>query len=293
MDLRFTPEEIAFRDEVRALHASTLPAAIRNKMVEGRRLGKDDIVTWQRILNAKGWAVPHWPKEWGGTGWSPVQRYICSATRCSRRRRRSRCRSASTWSGRCIDRLRQRGAEEALPAAHRQSRRLVVPGILRAGRRLRPRLAEDRGQARRRPLRRQRPEDLDDARAICRLDLLSGAHRCGGEEAGRHFVPADRHAHARHHRAPDPDHRRRPRSQRGVLRRREGAGREPGRRGEQGLGLRQVPARQRAHRHRPRRHLQGAHPPPQGTCRARAAPAASRSSPTSGSAPRSPPSRSS
>ena len=53
-----------------------LPAAIRSKMVEGRRLGKDDLVTWQRILNAKGWAVPHWPKEWGGTGWSPVKIYL-------------------------------------------------------------------------------------------------------------------------------------------------------------------------------------------------------------------------
>ena len=45
-------------------------------MVEGRRLVKDDIVTWQRILNDKGWAVPHWPVEWGGTGWTPVQQYI-------------------------------------------------------------------------------------------------------------------------------------------------------------------------------------------------------------------------
>ena len=34
------------------------------------------MVTWQRILNKKGWAVPHWPKEYGGTGWSPVQQYI-------------------------------------------------------------------------------------------------------------------------------------------------------------------------------------------------------------------------
>ena len=45
-------------------------------MVEGRRLSKDDIVTWQRLLNKKGWAVPHWPKEWGGTGWTPIQQYI-------------------------------------------------------------------------------------------------------------------------------------------------------------------------------------------------------------------------
>ncbi len=76
MDLRFTPDEIAFRDEVRAFMRSALPAAIRDKMIEGRRLAKDDLVTWQRILNAKGWAVPHWPKEWGGTGWSPVQLYL-------------------------------------------------------------------------------------------------------------------------------------------------------------------------------------------------------------------------
>src|SRR5215813_10652682 len=76
MDLRFTPEELAFRDEVRSFMRDSLPADIRSKMVEGRHLGKDDIVRWQRILNEKGWAVPHWPVEWGGTGWSPTQQYI-------------------------------------------------------------------------------------------------------------------------------------------------------------------------------------------------------------------------
>src|SRR5579883_2735804 len=76
MDLRFTPEEIAFRDEVRAFMREKLPPAIRAKVIEGRRLAKGDLVAWQRILNAKGWAVPHWPKEWGGTGWSPVQLYL-------------------------------------------------------------------------------------------------------------------------------------------------------------------------------------------------------------------------
>ena len=76
MDLRFTPEETAFRDKVRAFMKEKLPAAIRNKLIEGRRLSKDDLVDWQRILNAKGWAVPHWPKEWGGTGWGPVEIYL-------------------------------------------------------------------------------------------------------------------------------------------------------------------------------------------------------------------------
>ena len=45
-------------------------------MIEGRGLVKEDMIDWQRILNAKGWAVPHWPKEWGGTGWSPVKIYL-------------------------------------------------------------------------------------------------------------------------------------------------------------------------------------------------------------------------
>ncbi len=76
MDLRFTPEETAFRNEVRAFFKAALPPEIRRKMVEGRHLAKSDIVRWQRILNEKGWAVPHWPREWGGTGWSPTQQYI-------------------------------------------------------------------------------------------------------------------------------------------------------------------------------------------------------------------------
>ena len=76
MDLRFTADEIAFRDEVRAFMREALPPPIRRKMVEGWRLVKDDIVTWQRILNAKGWAVPHWPVEWGGKDWTPVQHNI-------------------------------------------------------------------------------------------------------------------------------------------------------------------------------------------------------------------------
>src|ERR1700686_3697834 len=76
MDLRFTPEELAFRDEVRAFFRANLPEGIRGKLLEGKHLAKDDIVTWQRTLNKKGWAVANWPVEWGGTGWTPVQQYI-------------------------------------------------------------------------------------------------------------------------------------------------------------------------------------------------------------------------
>ncbi|MDR6869491.1 pimeloyl-CoA dehydrogenase large subunit [Bosea sp. BE125] len=76
MDLRFTPEEIAFRDEVRQFFRTEVPAEIRKKVSEGRGMTREDYITSQRVLNAKGWAVPHWPREWGGQDWTPIQRYI-------------------------------------------------------------------------------------------------------------------------------------------------------------------------------------------------------------------------
>jgi pimeloyl-CoA dehydrogenase large subunit len=76
MDLRLTEEELAFRAEARAFVRDNLPASIRDKGVAGRKLSKDDYVRWTRILAAKGWSVPHWPKEWGGTGWSAVKQSI-------------------------------------------------------------------------------------------------------------------------------------------------------------------------------------------------------------------------
>ena len=76
MDLRFTPEEVAFRDDLRRFFRTEIPAEIRRKVAEGRHLSKEDIVTSQRILNAQGLAVPHWPAAWGGRDWTPVQRYI-------------------------------------------------------------------------------------------------------------------------------------------------------------------------------------------------------------------------
>lgn len=76
MDLRFTEDELAFRDEVRSFFRQALPESIRDNIVAGRHTSKDELVTWTRILHDKGWAVPHWPVEHGGTGWSPVKQYI-------------------------------------------------------------------------------------------------------------------------------------------------------------------------------------------------------------------------
>jgi pimeloyl-CoA dehydrogenase large subunit len=78
MDLRYTPDEIAFRDELRQFFKTEVPAEIRRKVSEGRKLSREDIVTTQRVLHAHGMATPNWPVEWGGKDWSPVQRYIFS-----------------------------------------------------------------------------------------------------------------------------------------------------------------------------------------------------------------------
>jgi pimeloyl-CoA dehydrogenase large subunit len=76
MDLRFTDDELAFRDEVRAFIKESLPDSIRQTLIAERHFSKDDLVTWTRILNKKGWAVTHWPVQWGGTGWSPMKQLI-------------------------------------------------------------------------------------------------------------------------------------------------------------------------------------------------------------------------
>ena len=76
MDLSFSPQDIAFRDEVRHFFETQIPAHIRQKTINGQKLEKADIVASHKILYAKGWATPNWPKEWGGTDWSPIQQYI-------------------------------------------------------------------------------------------------------------------------------------------------------------------------------------------------------------------------
>ncbi|MCA3188905.1 MULTISPECIES: acyl-CoA dehydrogenase family protein [unclassified Cupriavidus] len=76
MDLRFTREEEAFREEVGAFVRASLPADIRDKVLGHRRVEKDDYVRWHRILHAQGWGAPTWPTEWGGTGWNALQRLI-------------------------------------------------------------------------------------------------------------------------------------------------------------------------------------------------------------------------
>jgi len=76
MDLVLSPEEEAFRDEVRTFIEESYPAEIRTKMENGIKLAREDFVRWQKILHEKGWIAPNWPEKYGGTGWTPMQRHI-------------------------------------------------------------------------------------------------------------------------------------------------------------------------------------------------------------------------
>ena len=76
MDLTYTGDDLAFRDQVRAFLEAELPADLRHKVHNHLRLHKDDYVRWHRILARQGWVAPGWPREYGGPGWTPVQRHI-------------------------------------------------------------------------------------------------------------------------------------------------------------------------------------------------------------------------
>jgi len=76
VDLNYSPEEAAFREDVRTWLASNLPPDLKQKVAGYAHLSKDDLLRWHRILAKQGWVAPAWPKEWGGTGWNVVQRYI-------------------------------------------------------------------------------------------------------------------------------------------------------------------------------------------------------------------------
>jgi alkylation response protein AidB-like acyl-CoA dehydrogenase len=76
MDLNFTPEEQAFREEVRSFLREKLPADISHRVVNGLPLRAEDYTRWQKILFDKGWGAPSWPVQFGGTGWTPTQLHI-------------------------------------------------------------------------------------------------------------------------------------------------------------------------------------------------------------------------
>jgi alkylation response protein AidB-like acyl-CoA dehydrogenase len=76
MDLSFTPEQQAFRKEVRSWIAQAMPPEMKRKADAGASFHQDETMEWHRILYKQGWIAPHWPKEVGGTGWDVGRRFI-------------------------------------------------------------------------------------------------------------------------------------------------------------------------------------------------------------------------
>ncbi|HEX4890395.1 MAG TPA: acyl-CoA dehydrogenase family protein [Alphaproteobacteria bacterium] len=79
MDLKFSPEETAFQEEIRTFLRENLSPELAAKVRETGFPARADITPWHKKLYEKGWAAPKWPVEHGGPGWSPMQRFIFDA----------------------------------------------------------------------------------------------------------------------------------------------------------------------------------------------------------------------
>jgi len=77
MNLEFTPEEVAFRDEVRTFIEENYPRELVG-LGDREDLTKEQFLAWHKVLGEKGWSAPSWPEEYGGPGWTPTQKYIWS-----------------------------------------------------------------------------------------------------------------------------------------------------------------------------------------------------------------------
>ena len=76
MNVTFSPEDLEFRSEVRDYFENEFPQDVLEKQRQAIPLTRDDVVRWHKNIYKKGWAAPNWPKELGGTGWTPVEKYI-------------------------------------------------------------------------------------------------------------------------------------------------------------------------------------------------------------------------
>jgi pimeloyl-CoA dehydrogenase len=76
MDIDLSPEQLAFRDDVRRFIAERLPAEVGERLRQGHLPTREETIAWQRALAERGWAAPHWPKEYGGAELGQVERLI-------------------------------------------------------------------------------------------------------------------------------------------------------------------------------------------------------------------------
>ena len=76
MDLSYTKDDLSFRDEVQSFISDKFPPEIRAAVQRSSYVPKEHMVRWQKLLHDRGWIAPNWPVEYGGTGWTPMQKHI-------------------------------------------------------------------------------------------------------------------------------------------------------------------------------------------------------------------------
>ena len=76
MQLELSEKDQEFRAQMREFFTTQVPQELRDAVADGREITKEQWVQTQQILNAAGYAVPHWPVEWGGQDWTDLQRHI-------------------------------------------------------------------------------------------------------------------------------------------------------------------------------------------------------------------------
>ena len=205
MDLTLSPAEEAFRDELREWLAANNPG----REPAGDEAAFEFRLAWQRKLHDAGWAGVSWPKEYGGRGATLVEQAIFNEEVVRARTPSVANVLGLAMGGPTVIAHGNRGAAKALPAADPVRRRDLVPGVLGAGRRLGPGVAEDARDASRRRMGRDRAEGVDHVRPPRQVVHAGGADRPGGPQAqGPELLP-DGHGAGRGAGPPAaPDHRR-------------------------------------------------------------------------------------
>ena len=193
MELRLDPDLQTFRQEVRAFINEVLPPEMKER--QRRKVANNaavpDLLEWMRILNSHGRAVPHWPVEHGGCGWSPMQLFIFNEELYAADA------PEFDWGGTHMlgPVLYTFGSDylqgKFLPMI-RQGATMWAQGFSEPG------SGSDLASL------RTSAELVGERRGPRRLGLLPGPHRQDGEAAARHQLPDHQDGHARHHGAPDP-----------------------------------------------------------------------------------------
>ena len=198
---------------------------MRDKVVRYAHLDRDDLLRWHRILAAKGWIAPSWPREWGGTDWNVVQRYIFE----------EECGYAGApplipfGLAMCAPVLLEFGTDAQkqrfLPRIYRGDD-FWCQGYSEPG------SGSDLASLRTSAVRRGDHYVVNGQKTWTTLAHMADWIFClvrtdpdARAQAGRHLVPADRHATPGITVRPLAADGRRPRGERSVLRRRRGAGR--------------------------------------------------------------------